>query len=79
MRGRRKTVIAVVKSNKMDKTVVCEVERLVMHPKYKKYIRKKTKLYAHDPNNECQIGDKVLLMETRPLSKLKRWRVVKKL
>lgn len=79
MRGRRKTFIAVVKSNKMNKTVVCEVERLEKHPKYKKYIRKKTKLYAHDPNNECQVGDKVLLMETRPLSKLKRWRVVKKL
>ncbi|MEO0113807.1 MAG: 30S ribosomal protein S17 [candidate division WOR-3 bacterium] len=79
MRGRRKKVIAIVKSNKMDKTVVCETTRLVLHPKYKKYIRKKTKLYAHDPNNECQVGDKVLLMETRPLSKLKRWRVVKKL
>ncbi len=79
MAGNRKVVVGIVKSDKMDKTVVVEVTRLVKHPKYKKYIRKRTKLYAHDEKNECAIGDRVMLMETRPLSKLKRWRVIKKL
>jgi len=59
----------------MDKTVVVMVNRLVLHPVYKKYIRKRTKVKAHDEKNECHIGDKVLLIEARPLSKVKRWRV----
>ncbi len=79
MRNPRKTVFGTVVSAKMQKTVVVETERLEQHPKYKKYIRRRTKLYAHDEKAECQEGDRVLLMETRPLSKLKRWRVVKKL
>jgi small subunit ribosomal protein S17 len=79
VRKARKTVIGTVVSAKMQKTVVVETERLEQHPKYKKYIRRRTKLYAHDERAECQEGDRVLLMETRPLSKLKRWRVVKKL
>jgi small subunit ribosomal protein S17 len=62
----------------MQKTVVVSVERLVLHPKYKKYVRQRTKLYAHDEKDECQPGDHVLLRETRPLSRLKRWRVVKR-
>jgi len=79
VRNARKTVVGTVISAKMQKTVVVETERLEQHPKYKKYIRRMTKLYAHDERAECQEGDRVLLMETRPLSKLKRWRVVKKL
>ncbi|MEO0094188.1 MAG: 30S ribosomal protein S17 [candidate division WOR-3 bacterium] len=79
MRKRRKTLIGVVKSNRMQKTVVVLVESLQFHPKLKKYRRRHKKVYAHDEKGECKVGDKVLLMETRPLSKLKRWRVVKKL
>jgi small subunit ribosomal protein S17 len=74
-RGKRKTLTGVVSSDKMDKTIVVMVNRLVLHPTYKKYIRKRTKVKAHDEKNECHIGDKVLLTETRPLSKEKRWRV----
>ena len=74
-RGKRKTLAGVVSSDKMDKTVVVMVNRLVLHPVYKKYIRKKTKVKAHDEKNECHVGDKVMLIETRPLSKDKRWRV----
>lgn len=74
-KGKRKTLIGVVKSDKMDKTLVVEVNRLVLHPVYKKYIRKRKKVKAHDEKNECHIGDKVLLIETRPLSRDKRWRV----
>ena len=74
-RGKRKTLTGVVASDKMDKTVVVMVNRLVLHPVYEKYIRKRTKVKAHDEKNECHIGDKVLLIETRPLSKEKRWRV----
>ncbi len=74
-RGKRKTLSGVVSSDKMDKTVVVMVNRLVRHPVYQKYIRKRTKVKAHDEKNECHIGDKVLLVETRPLSKDKRWRV----
>jgi len=73
--GKRKTLAGVVSSDKMDKTVVVMVNRLVLHPVYKKYIRKKKKVKAHDERDECRIGDKVLLIETRPLSKQKRWRV----
>ncbi|OGP55299.1 MAG: 30S ribosomal protein S17 [Deltaproteobacteria bacterium RBG_13_52_11b] len=74
-RGKRKTLVGVVSSDKMDKTVVVAVNRLVLHPVYKKYIRKKKKVKAHDERNACHVGDKVLLIETRPLSKEKRWRV----
>lgn len=70
-------IIGTVLSNKMQKTVVVEVERRVLHPRYKKYVRKQTKLYAHDEKNEAKIGDRVVLVPTRPLSKLKRWRVFK--
>jgi small subunit ribosomal protein S17 len=74
-RGKRKTLTGVVTSDKMDKSVVVMVNRLVLHPVYLKYIRKRTKVKAHDEKNECRIGDKVLLVETRPLSREKRWRV----
>jgi small subunit ribosomal protein S17 len=74
-RGKRKTLTGVVSSDKMDKPVVVMVNRLVLHPVYKKYIRKRTKIKAHDEKNECHMGDKVLLIETRPFSKDKRWRV----
>ena len=74
-RGKRKTLTGVVSSDKMDKTVVVMVNRLVLHPVYKKYIRKRTKVKAHDEKNGCHIGDKVLLIEARPHSKEKRWRV----
>ena len=75
-RGRRKEFVGKVVSDKMDKTVVVVVETLVQHPLYKKYIRRRKKYYAHDERNECEVGDIVRIMETRPLSKLKRWRVV---
>jgi len=74
-RGKRKTLTGVVWSDKMEKTVIVMVNRLVLHPIYKKYIRKRKRVKAHDEKNECRIGDKVLLIETRPLSKEKRWRV----
>jgi small subunit ribosomal protein S17 len=74
-RGIRKTMVGEVVSDRMDKTVVVLVERLVKHPLYQKYIRKKARFKAHDEKNECHPGDRVLLMETRPLSKEKRWRV----
>jgi small subunit ribosomal protein S17 len=75
-RSLRKTRAGRVVSDKMDKTVVVAVERLVRHKLYGKTVRMTTKLKAHDENNECQIGDTVKVMETRPLSKEKRWRVV---
>ena len=74
-RGVRKTRIGVVVSDKMDKTVVVEVKRLLAHPLYHKIIRRRAKIKAHDAANACQVGDKVLLEETRPLSKDKNWRV----
>ncbi len=74
-RGIRKTRIGMVVSDKMDKTVVVEVKRLVAHPLYHKIIRRRAKIKAHDPENSCNIGDKVLLEETRPLSRDKHWRV----
>jgi small subunit ribosomal protein S17 len=74
-RGVRKTREGVVVSDKMDKTVVVEVKRLVSHPLYHKIIRRRKKFKAHDPENTCQVGDKVLIEETRPLSRDKRWRV----
>ncbi|MFA0731792.1 MAG: hypothetical protein LKKZDAJK_001612 [Candidatus Fervidibacter sp.] len=76
-RGKRKVFIGRVVSDKMDKTVVVAVDRLVRHPLYKKVVRRTTKFYAHDEQNECRVGDIVEIMETRPLSKLKRWRVVR--
>ncbi len=72
----RKTRIGVVVSNKMEKTISVAIERRVPHPIYKKYFKKTTKLMAHDEKRECQIGDKVRIMETRPLSLKKRWRLV---
>ncbi|HPE99350.1 MAG: 30S ribosomal protein S17 [Bacteroidales bacterium] len=75
-RNLRKERIGVVTSNKMDKSAVVLVERRLMHPKYGKFIKKTTKFVAHDEKNECTIGDKVRIMETRPLSKTKRWRLV---
>jgi small subunit ribosomal protein S17 len=74
-RGVRKTRIGKVVSDKMDKTVVVEVKRLVGHPLYHKIIRRRVKIKAHDAQNNCQVGDKVLLEETRPLSRDKNWRV----
>ena len=75
-RNLRKTRIGVVSSNKMDKTVVVAVERKVQHPIYGKFLKKTTKFHAHDEKNECSIGDVVRIMESRPLSKTKRWRLV---
>ncbi len=74
-RGNQKTKTGTVVSNKMEKTVVVSVERLVKHQAYQKFTRMKTKFMAHDERNECQIGDRVLLTETRPLSKQKRFKV----
>ncbi len=74
-RGIRKTQVGMVVSDKMDKTVVVEVKRLVAHPLYHKIIRRRVKIKAHDPENTCQVGDKVLLEETRPISRDKRWRI----
>lgn len=75
MTGRRKQRSGTVVSNKMDKTVVVLVERLVKHSKYRKYLRARKKYKAHDEKNACQIGDQVEIVETRPLSKDKRWAV----
>ena len=75
-RNLRRTLIGTVASNKMDKTIVVKVETAVRHPIYKKIVKRTYKLKAHDEENVCQIGDKVKVMETRPLSKDKRWRVV---
>ncbi len=75
-RAFRKTRVGRVVSDKMDKTIVVAVEDRVAHPLYKKIIKNTYKLKAHDEKNECRVGDKVLVMETRPLSKDKRWRLV---
>ena len=75
-RNLRKTRVGKVISDKMDKTIVVAIEDHVKHPLYKKIVKRTYKLKAHDENNECGIGDRVLVMETRPLSKDKRWRVV---
>ena len=72
----RKTRMGQVVSDKMDKTIVVAVERLVRHPLYGRIVKQTTKLKAHDENNECKVGDTVKVMESRPLSKDKRWRVV---
>jgi small subunit ribosomal protein S17 len=75
-RNLRKVMIGTVTSNKMDKTIVVSVETSVKHPIYGKIVKRTYKLKAHDEENQCQIGDKVKVMETRPLSKDKRWRLV---
>jgi len=76
-RNFRKERVGVVLSNKMEKSIVVAEKRKVKHPKYGKFINKTTKYYVHDEKNICKIGDKVRIMETRPLSKNKRWRLVK--
>lgn len=73
--GRRKTRMGIVVSDKMDKTVVVRVERLVKHPVYQKYVRKRANFKAHDESNACKVGDKVMIEEWRPLSREKRWRI----
>ena len=75
-RNLRKTRTGVVSSNKMNKTITVAVERKVKHPIYGKFVKKTTRFHAHDEKNECSIGDVVKIMETRPLSKTKRWRLV---
>ena len=75
-RNLRKTQVGIVTSDKMSKTVVVTIKDKVRHPLYKKIVNRTVKVKAHDENNECQIGDKVRIMETRPLSKDKRWRLV---
>ena len=75
-RNLRKIKVGVVTSNKMDKSISVKVERKVKHPLYGKFVKKSTKFHAHDENNECNIGDTVKIMETRPMSKTKRWRLV---
>jgi small subunit ribosomal protein S17 len=75
IRGLTKERNGVVVSDGMQKTVVVTVERTVMHPKYKKFLRRRTKLKAHDEQNQCHVGDRVLIVECRPLSRDKRWRV----
>jgi small subunit ribosomal protein S17 len=75
-RGRRKLRVGKVVSDKMEKTVVVVIERLVKHPVYKRYVRRRTRFKVHDEKNECKEGDTIRFMETRPLSKEKRWRFV---
>ena len=75
-RNLRKTRTGVVTSNKMAKTITVAVERKVKHPIYGKFVKKTTRFHAHDEKNECTVGDTVKIMETRPLSKTKRWRLV---
>ncbi|GBC62658.1 30S ribosomal protein S17 [Desulfonema ishimotonii] len=74
-RAMRRQLIGTIVSNKMDKTVIVLVERLVKHRFYHKYVKKRAKFAAHDENNSCQIGDRVMITESRPLSKTKKWRV----
>jgi small subunit ribosomal protein S17 len=75
-RNLRKTRVGIVSSNKMDKTITVKVERKIKHPLYGKFLKKSTSFHAHDEKNECSIGDIVKIMESRPLSKTKRWRLV---
>jgi len=77
MNKNKKEMEAIVIKNKMDKTVVVEIKRMLKHPIYKKYLTEKKKYKAHDEKNACQIGDKVLIRESKPISKEKRWAVVK--
>lgn len=76
METNRKRRVGVVKSDRMEKTVVVEISRKVLHAKYKKFVSSRVKYKAHDENNECRIGDRVEIEESRPLSREKRWRVV---
>ena len=76
VRNLRKTRIGIVSSNKMDKTITVKVERKIKHPIYGKFLKKTTSFHAHDEKNECSIGDTVKIMEARPMSKTKRWRLV---
>jgi small subunit ribosomal protein S17 len=78
-RGLRKTREGVVVSDKMDKSVIVEVSRTVLHPLYQKYVRKRTRFMAHDESNALKIGDRVRIVESRPMSRRKRWRVQEKL
>lgn len=75
-RNLRKERVGLVVSNKMDKSIVVQIERKYRHPVYGKFVRKSNKLVAHDEKNDCNIGDTVKIMETRPLSKIKNWRLV---
>lgn len=77
-RGQQKSRVGLVVGDKMNKSVTVEVQRNVLHPFYKKFIRKRTRLMAHDESNEYRVGDRVRIIETRPLSKNKRWRVQEK-
>ena len=77
IRGKRRTAVGVVTSDKMNKTRRVEIPRLVKHPRYGKYIKRRTICKVHDENNACHIGDTVEIMETRPLSKTKNWRLVR--
>jgi small subunit ribosomal protein S17 len=79
VRGLRKIREGVVVSDKMDKSVIVEVSRTVLHPTYQKYVRKRTRFMAHDETNACKIGDRVRIIESRPLSRRKRWRIQEKL
>ena len=76
MRNLRKERVGIVTSSKMDKSIVVMVERRVKHPKYGKYVKKSSKFVAHDEKNDCNEGDTVKIMETRPLSKIKNWRLI---
>ncbi len=76
MRTRKKVLVGTVVSDKMDKTIVVRVERIMMHPRYKKYIKRHKKYYVHDPLNEAREDDVVKIIESRPLSRLKRWRLL---
>ena len=79
VRGLRKIREGVVISDKMDKSVIVEVSRTVLHPTYQKYVRKRTRFMAHDETNACKVGDRVRIIESRPLSRRKRWRIQEKL
>lgn len=74
-RSRRQTKVGTVVSDKMEKSVVVAVERTVMHPLYHRYVKRTSKFVAHDSKNECRVGDQVVIVSTRPLSKTKRWKV----
>ncbi len=76
-KSNKRTLVGVVVSDKSDKTIVVTVETLIKHPLYEKYINRRKKFMAHDPNNECKIGDKVQIIEHRPLSRRKRWHLDK--
>lgn len=75
VRGKKRVLTGYVVSDSNDKTVVVRCERMIQHPLYKKYVRRRKKFMAHDPDNSCQKGDKVQIIESRPLSKRKRWRL----